>query len=67
MQVKIADNIDDVRRRVGKKGEELSASIKKALSITAQAGINIIEARTSKGKAFFVSEVLRSYKGKNGP
>jgi len=52
MKVKIADNIDDVRRRVGKKGEELSASIKKALSITAQAGINIIEARTSKGKGF---------------
>ena len=52
MQVKITDNIDDVRRRVGKRGEELSASIKKALSITAQAGINIIEARISKGKGF---------------
>ena len=52
MQVKITDNIDYVRRRVGKRGEELSASIKKALSITAHAGINIIEARTSKGKCF---------------
>jgi len=52
MQVKIDTNIDDVRRRIGKRGEELSASVKKALSITAQAGINIIEARTSRGTGF---------------
>jgi predicted RNA-binding protein YlqC (UPF0109 family) len=42
MDVKINTNAKDVAKRIGKKGKELSASIKKALSITAQAGINII-------------------------
>ena len=52
MEVEIDTNLQDIRRRIGKKGDELSASIKKALSITAQVGINIIEARTSKGVGF---------------
>ena len=52
MDVKVNTNAKDIAKRVGKKGKELSASIKKALSITAQAGINIIEDRTSKGVGF---------------
>ena len=52
MEVEIDTNLQDIRRRIGKKGDELSASIKQALSITAQVGINIIEARTSKGVGF---------------
>lgn len=52
MDIKINTNAKDVAKRIGKKGKELSASVKKALSITAQAGINIIEARTSKGVGF---------------
>ena len=52
MQVKIDTNAKAVAKRIGKKGKELSASVKRALSITAQVGINIIEARTSKGVGF---------------
>ena len=52
MDIKINTNAKDVAKRIGKKGKELSASVKKALSITAQVGINIIEARTSKGVGF---------------
>ena len=52
MQYSIDSNAKDVAKRIGKKGKELSASVKRALSITAQVGINIIEARTSKGVGF---------------
>ena len=52
MQVKIDTNAKAVAKRIGKKGKELSASDKRALSVTAQVGINIIEARTSKGVGF---------------
>jgi len=52
MDIKINTNAKDVAKRIGKKGKELSASVKRALSITAQVGINIIEARTSKGVGF---------------
>ena len=52
MQVKIDTNANDVAKRIGKKGKELSRSFKKALSITAQAGINTILDRTSEGKGF---------------
>jgi hypothetical protein len=52
MDIKINTNAKEISKRIGKKGKELSASVKKALSITAQAGINIIEARTSKGVGF---------------
>ena len=52
MEVNIKSNVKEVSKRIGKKGKELSASIKRALSITAQSGINIIEARTSKGVGF---------------
>jgi len=52
MDVKIDTNANAVAKRIGKKGKELSVSVKNALSITAQVGINIIEDRTSKGKGF---------------
>jgi len=52
MEVKLKTNINDVKKRLNKEGKELRASIKRALSITAQSGINIIEARTSKGEGF---------------
>jgi len=46
MQVTIASNAKQIERATKKRGKELSASVKKALSITAQTGINIIEDRT---------------------
>jgi hypothetical protein len=52
VEVNIKSNAKEVSKRIGKKGKELSASIKRALSITAQSGINIIEARTRKGVGF---------------
>lgn len=52
MQIKIDTNAKDVAKRIGKKGKALANSVKRALSITAQSGINIIEARTSKGIGF---------------
>ena len=52
MQVKIDTNAKDVAKRIGKEGKELKASFKRALSITAQTGINIILDRTSKGAGF---------------
>ena len=52
MQVNIKSNAKEISKRVGKKGKELAASVKRALSITAQTGINIIEARTNKGLGF---------------
>lgn len=52
MQVKIDTNAKDVAKRIGKEGKELKASFKRALSITAQTGINIILDRTSKGTGF---------------
>lgn len=67
MDVKIDTNAKEIARRIGKKGEALSASIKRALSITAQVGINIIEARTSKGVGY-KGGVFKGYstKGKSG-
>ena len=52
MQVNIDTNARDVAKRIGKEGKELSRSFRKALSITAQAGINKILDRTSKGVGF---------------
>ncbi len=49
MQVKINTNAKEIAKRVGKKGKELSASVKRALLITAQQGVNIIQDRTLKG------------------
>ena len=46
MQVSVSSNAKQIERATKKRGKELSASVKKALSITAQTGINIIEDRT---------------------
>ena len=52
MQIKIKTNAKEIAKRVKKQGKELSASVKKALSITAQAGVNIILDRTKDGKGY---------------
>ena len=49
MDVKIKTNAKDVAKRIGKEGKELKASFKRALSITAQAGI--IRTQESSGRA----------------
>jgi len=71
MQVKINTNAKEIAKRIKKKGKELSASVKNALSITAQAGVNIIEDRTSKGvgyKGSFkpYSETYAAFRSSNG-
>ena len=52
MQIKVTTNAKEIAKRVKKQGKELSDSVKKALSITAQAGVNIIQDRTSKGVGY---------------
>ena len=49
MQVKISSNAGKVERTLKKKGKDVSKSMKRALSRTALAGINIIEDRTEAG------------------
>jgi len=67
MDVKVDTNAKEIGKRIKKKGKALSASFKRALSITAQAGVNIIEARTSKGDGFKGGKFEGySTKGKNG-
>lgn len=50
MQVKIDTNAKKVSNLLGKQDKELSASFRKALSITAIKGMEIIKARTAKGR-----------------
>tara|TARA_B110000879_G_C10721613_1_gene336798 strand:- start:73 stop:492 length:420 start_codon:yes stop_codon:yes gene_type:complete len=52
MQIKIKTNAKEIAKRLNKKGKALSLSVKKALSITAQAGVNIILDRTKDGKGY---------------
>ena len=52
MQFKVNTNAKEIAKRVKKKGKELSASVKNALSITAQAGVNIILDRTKDGEGY---------------
>ncbi len=52
MQVNIKTNAKKVEKALKQKGKDVSQSLKKALSITAQQGINIIEDRTDKGVGF---------------
>lgn len=52
MQFKIKTNAKEVAKATKKRGKDLQKSVKKALSITAQEGINIIQARTSKGVGY---------------
>ena len=52
MQIKIKTNAKEIAKRLNKKGKALSLSVKKALSITAQAGVNIILDRTKDGEGY---------------
>ena len=52
MEIKVTSNSKLIAERVGKKGKELSDSVKRALSRTAQAGVNIIEDRTAEGQGY---------------
>jgi hypothetical protein len=52
MKLSITSNANKVSMQIKKHGQEVSGSIRKALSITAQSGINIIQERTSKGMGY---------------
>ena len=52
MQVRIETNAKKVEKALKQKGKDVNQSLKRALSITAQEGINIIEDRTDKGVGY---------------
>ena len=52
MKLSITSNANKVSMQIKKHGQGVSGSIRKALSITAQSGINIIQERTSKGMGY---------------
>jgi len=52
MDIRIDADIGKAKRLLGKKQKDIKASMKRALSITAQQGINIIEDRTQDGKGY---------------
>jgi len=52
MKLSITSNANKMSMQIKKHGQEVSGSIRKALSITAQSGINIIQERTSKGMGY---------------
>ena len=52
MQVSIKTNAKKVEKALKQKGKDINQSLKQALSITAQEGINIIEARTEDGVGY---------------
>lgn len=52
MQVDINTNAKKIQAALKKKGKDIDKSMKRALSITAQQGINIIEDRTEKGVGY---------------
>ena len=52
MQVRIETNAKKVEKALKQKGKDINQSLKRALSITAQEGINIIEDRTEKGVGY---------------
>ena len=52
MQVNIKTNAKKVEKALKQKGKDVKQSLKRALSITAQEGINIIEARTEDGVGY---------------
>ena len=52
MQVRIETNAKKVQAALKKKGKDIDKSMKRALSITAQQGINIIEDRTQDGVGY---------------
>lgn len=52
MQFKIKTNADKIEKALKRKGKNVKQSLAKALSITAQQGINIIEQRTEDGSGY---------------
>lgn len=48
----VSSNAKQVEKRLKRAGKDIDKSIKRALSITAQEGINIIEARTEDGVGY---------------
>ena len=52
MQVSFKSNAKKVKAELEKKGKDVGQSLKRALSITAQEGINIIERRTARSVGF---------------
>tara|TARA_B100000768_G_C11195194_1_gene339146 strand:- start:281 stop:703 length:423 start_codon:yes stop_codon:yes gene_type:complete len=52
MQVNITTNAKKVQEALKQKGKDVKQSLKRALSITAQEGINIIEDRTQDGVGY---------------
>ncbi len=52
MQVNINSNVEKIQKTLKKKGRDVKKSLKRALSITAQEGINIIESRTESGVGY---------------
>jgi len=52
MQVKITSNVNKIAKALDKQGKDLDKAMQRALSITAQEGINIIEKRTERGVGF---------------
>ena len=52
MQITIDTNAKKVEAALKKQGRDIASSFKKALSITAQEGVNIIENRTEKGVGY---------------
>ena len=67
MQFTVSSNAKLIAKQVGKKGKELSDSVKRALSITAQVGLTIIEDRTAKGEQINGQDFAPySKKGSNG-
>ena len=49
MQFSIKTNAKKIEKALKQKGKDVGKSMKRALSITAQEGINIIEDRTESG------------------
>ena len=52
MQINIDTNATKVEKALKQKGRDIKKSLKRALSITAQQGINIIEDRTEDGVGY---------------
>ena len=52
MQFSLKTNAKKVQAALKKKGKDIGKSMKRALSITAQQGINIIEDRTQDGVGY---------------
>jgi len=52
MQFRIKTNAKKIEKALKQKGKDVGKSMKRALSITAQEGINIIEARTEDGVGY---------------